>query len=53
MNKVILLQIVSNFISEILKFFCSSNVRTLAEIEDELFRMTKAFIREIVKAYLE
>lgn len=53
MNKVILLQIVSNFISEILKFFCSSNVRTLAEIEDELFRMTKAFIREIVKAYFE
>ncbi|KRT34476.1 ISLre2-like element ISAmo1 family transposase [Acetomicrobium hydrogeniformans] len=53
MNKVILLQIVSNFISEILKFFCSSHVRTLAEIEDELFRMTKAFIREIVKAYLE
>jgi len=53
LNKVILLQIVSNFISEILKFFCSSNVRTLAEIEDELFRMTKAFIREIVKAYLE
>jgi len=53
LNKVILLQIVSNFISEILKFFCSSNVRTLAEIEDELFRMTKAFIREIVKAYFE
>jgi len=53
LNKVILLQIVSNFISEILKFFCSSNVRTLAEIEDELFRMTKAFIREFVMAYFE
>ena len=39
-----------NFIRELPEFFDNSEVRTLAEIEDELFRIMKAFIRELIKA---
>jgi len=37
----------------LLEFFCDSEVRTLAEIEDELSRIMKAFIRELIKAYIQ
>ncbi|SDX76512.1 hypothetical protein SAMN03080603_01132, partial [Acetomicrobium thermoterrenum DSM 13490] len=53
MNKDILLQIAINFIKELLEFFGDSEVRTLAEIEDEISRIMKAFIRELIKAYFE
>ena len=36
-----------------LEFFDNSEVRTLAEIKDKLSRITKAFIRELIKAYFE
>jgi len=53
LNKDILLQIAINFIKELLEFFGDSEVRTLAEIEDEISRIMKAFIRELIKAYFE
>ncbi len=53
MNKDILLQIAINFFKELLEFFDNSEVRTLAEIEAELFRIMKAFIRELIKAYIQ
>ncbi|MBC7322220.1 MAG: ISLre2 family transposase [Acetomicrobium sp.] len=53
MNKDILLQEAINFIKELLEFFGDSEVRTLAEIEDEISRIMKAFIRELIKAYFE
>lgn len=53
MNKDILLQIAINFIKELLEFFDNSEVRTLAEIEGEISRIMKAFIRELIKAYFE
>jgi len=37
----------------LLEFFGNSEVRTLAEIEDELSRIMKAFIRELIKAYIQ
>jgi len=37
----------------LLEFFGNSEVRTLAEIEDKLSRIMKAFIRELITAYLE
>jgi len=37
----------------LLEFFDNSEVRTLAEIEDKLSRIMKAFIRELIKAYFE
>ena len=36
-----------------LEFFDNSEVRTLAEIEAEVFRIMKAFIRELMKAYIK
>ena len=36
-----------------LEFPGNSEVRTLAEIEDELSRIMKAFIRELIKAYIQ
>ena len=53
MNKDILLQIAINFFKELLEFFDNSEVRTLEEIEAELFRIMKAFIRELIKAYIK
>ena len=53
MNKDILLQIAINFFKELLEFFDNSEVRTLAEIEAELFRIMKAFIRELIEAYIQ
>lgn len=53
MNKDILLQIAINFIKELLEFFGDSEIRTLAEIEGEISRIMKAFIRELIKAYFE
>ena len=53
MNKDILLQIAINFFKELLEFFCNSEVRTLAEIEAELSRIMKAFVRELIKAYIK
>jgi hypothetical protein len=37
----------------LLEFFCNSEVRTLAEIEAELSRIMKAFVRELIKAYIK
>jgi len=37
----------------LLEFFDNSEVRTLAEIEDKLSRIMKAFIRKLIKAYFE
>ena len=36
-----------------LEFFGDSEVRTLAEIKDEISRIMKAFIRELIKACFE
>lgn len=52
MNEVILLQKLQTSSRSCLESFGSSEVRTFAEIKDELFCMAKAFIHEIVKAYL-
>ena len=53
MNKDILLQIAINFFKELLEFFDNSEVRTLSEIEAELSRIMKAFVRELIKAYIK
>ena len=53
MNKDILLQIAINFFKELLEFFDNSEVRTLSEIEAELSRIMKAFVRELIKAYIQ
>jgi len=53
LNKVILLQIAIKFIKELLEFFGNPEVRTLTEIEDKLSRIMKAFIRELIKAYIQ
>ena len=53
MNKVILAQILEEFVKDVFAFFSAGEVKTLVEMERELNRMFKECVLRCMRAYIE